>query len=233
MKSPARLATTPATTIRVLLVDDHRSVLWGLQRLIDGERPTMEVVATATNAQAAVEVLRQESVDVVLLDLDLGGESGLEAIPLFCAVSTARILVLTGIRDPAMHDRAVLAGACGVVNKVEPADTILKAVGKAAAGELWLDRGATGRIFIELSRRNSSASQDPLRERIARLTPRELEIVRTLTTDASTTTKAVAARMGISEHTLRNHLTSIYEKLGVTSRLELWVFASKNGLAER
>ena len=216
-------------TIRVMLVDDHRSVIWGLQRLIDGEMPRMRVVATVQDAKEAAEVLAREQVDVILLDLDLGGSSGIDAIPELLARSKARVLILTGMRDQAMHDRAVLAGASGVIGKENSAETILKAIVKAFQGELWLDREATGRIFVELSRREQ-ASADPEQERVATLTPRERQIVVEMASDAAATPRAIAAKLCISEHTLRNHLTSIYDKLGVSGRLELWALAARHGL---
>ena len=225
------MTDSPASgSLNILLVDDHRAILWGLERLIQSEAPLMRVAAAVTTVPAALEVLRTQSVDVILLDLDLGEMSGVDAIGQFAGVNPARVLVLTGSRDVALHDRAVLAGAFGVVSKEDPAETILKAIRKAAAGELWLDRSATGRIFIELSRRKVAPAPDPNRTKLESLTPRERQIVAELASDASATTRAVATKMCISEHTLRNHLSAIYEKLGVASRLELWAFAGKHGL---
>jgi DNA-binding NarL/FixJ family response regulator len=126
----------------------------------------------------------------------------------------------------------VLAGACGVVTKEDTAETILKAIEKAYHGELWLDRAATGRIFVELSRRNSTDRKDPNQQKISALTARERQIVIEMASDAGATTRSVAEKMCISEHTLRNHLTSIYDKLGVSSRLELWAYANKHGLTK-
>jgi DNA-binding NarL/FixJ family response regulator len=123
-------------------------------------------------------------------------------------------------------------GACGVVTKEDTAETILKAIEKAYHGELWLDRAATGRIFVELSRRNSTDRKDPNQQKISALTARERQIVIEMASDAGATTRSVAEKMCISEHTLRNHLTSIYDKLGVSSRLELWAYANKHGLTK-
>ena len=96
--------------IRVLLVDDHRSVLWGLEKLIQSEQPGMELVGTATTSAEALRILESATADVILLDLDLNGESGLLAIPGILARSKAQVLILTGSRDPVLHDNAVLAG---------------------------------------------------------------------------------------------------------------------------
>lgn len=215
--------------IKVMLVDDHRSLLWGLERLINGEKPRMLVVGTATNQADALALIPKIEPDVILLDLDLGGESGINAIANFLARSSARVLILTGVRDPVTHDSAVLAGACGVVTKEDTAETILKAIEKAYRGELWLDRAATGRLFVALSSR-STDKKDPQQLKISALTARERQIVLEMATDASATTRSVADKLCISEHTLRNHLTSIYGKLGVSSRIELWAYANKHGL---
>lgn len=219
-----------ATPIRIMLVDDHRSVLWGLERLIEGEKSRMEIVGKATTCTEAVELAAKLSPDVILLDLDLGGESAISVLPTLVTKTRARVLVLTGVRDPSMHDNAVLAGARGIVEKEDTAETILKAIEKVHAGEMWLDRVATGRIFVELSRKGTSREEDADQRKIAALTERERQIVMALVDDAGASAKAIAARLHISEHTLRNHLTSIYEKLGVTNRLELFVYASKHGL---
>lgn len=222
-----------AAPIRVMLVDDHRSVLWGLERLIDGEKPRMQVVATATSHEAAKAALAEAVPDVILLDLDLGGAIDIDVIADFTTRTSARVLVLTGLRDQALHDRAVLAGARGVVTKDRSAETIITAIERVHHGELWLDRAATGRIFVELSRKDRGDDAPQPRELIESLTPRERAIVTELASDASATTRDIARKLSISEHTLRNHLSSIYGKLGVSTRLGLWVIANKHGLARQ
>ena len=216
--------------IRILLLDDHRSVLWGLEKLIEGEHPRMQVVGKATTSAEALKLLDEVQPDIILLDLDLGGENGSNAIQSLIAKSKAKVLVLTGSRDIAVHDAAVLAGAMGVVEKGEPAETILKAIRKVHEGEIWLDRSATGRIFLELSRNKASEAQNPEQRKIASLTPRERQIVAEIGSDAAAGSKVIAERLHISEHTLRNHIASIYEKLEVSSRLELFAYAGKHGI---
>ena len=221
-----------APPIRVFLVDDHRTVLWGLQRLIESDGPGMQVVGTATSAEEAIAQLPELHADVILLDLDLGGRSGIDILPTLREISGgARVLVLTGMRDGRLHEQAIVAGACGVVTKESSADTILKAIGKAYVGEMWLDRTATARIFMELSRRGRGEVPDPVELQIRSLTHRERQIISALTADAGASTRSIAATLCMSEHTLRNHLSSIYDKLRVSSRVELWAFATKHGLA--
>jgi DNA-binding NarL/FixJ family response regulator len=222
--------SSPDAPIRILLVDDHRSVLWGLEKLIEGESPRMEVIGKATNSADAMHLLDQASPDLILLDIDLGGENGIHAIPALLAKSGSKVLVLTGSRDVSLHDSAVMAGAMGVVEKGEPAETILKAIRKVYEGEIWLDRSATGRIILELSRKQAAEAQNPEQKKIASLTPRERQVVAEIGSDASASSRVIAERLHISEHTLRNHIASIYEKLQVSSRLELFAYAGKHGI---
>lgn len=219
--------------IRVFLVDDHRSILWGLERLIESCGPSMALAGSATGTAEALGALRQVEADVILLDLDLGEESGIDAIPRLIAGCKAKILILTGLRDEAVHQSAILAGARGVVSKEARAETILAAISKVHAGEVWLDRAATGRLLVEVMRK--SASRDAAgsdQRKIAELTVREREIIALAASNAGATAKVIAEELSISEHTLRNHLTSIYEKLGVANRLELYAFAHEHRLAK-
>lgn len=225
------MMNTPSNpSIRILLIDDHRCILWGLEKLIESERPRMEVVGKATNSLEAIELARKHLPDVILLDMDLAGESGVDVIPELISVSQAHVLVLTGVRDPSIHDRAVLAGARGVVEKGDPAETILKAIEKVHEGQLWLNRATTSRIFMGLSRRNGAQLMDPDEHRIATLTDRERKVVCVMSAHAGVSAKGIAVMLHISEHTLRNHLTSIYGKLGVANRLELFDYAHKRRL---
>lgn len=210
--------------IRVLLVDDHRGVLWGLRKLIDGEAPRMSVVAEATCWQEVLNGLRHDP-DVVLLDLDLGEESGLDMLPKLRERSRARVIILTGVRDTEMCDQAVVQGASGVVHKEEPVEVILKAISRVHGGELWLDAGTTGRAFAALSGKHTMRSR---RAPAALLTDKQRLVVAAVVEHKGASAKVIAEAMHISPHTLRNHLASIYEKLGVHRRLDLVLYAMKN-----
>lgn len=221
---------TSVTPIKILLIDDHRSVLWGLEKLIDGEKPKMEVIGSATTPAEAMILLATISPDVILTDLDLNGESAVNIIPNLIGNSTAKVLVLTGSRDLALRDSAMIAGARGVVEKGDTAETILKAIEMVHNGEIWIDRISTSRIFNELSRKKSTEADNPEQRKIATLTRKERQTAAEIASDAAANTKTIAARLCISENTLRNHLTSIYSKLEITNRLELFVYANKHGI---
>lgn len=118
----------------------------------------------------------------------------------------------------------MLNGARGVVYKEEPAETILKAIEKVQEGELWLDRSTTGRIFISLLRAGKNTAC-PITDKITTLTPKERAIVNAFAEEAGASNKKIARTLCISEQTLRNHLTSIFSKLNITNRFDLFMFA--------
>ena len=217
-------------TIRVVLIDDHRSVLWGLEKLIDSQQPRMQVIGKFTSYAEASGELGRLQPNVILLDLDLGVEHGIDAIPRLIPITKAKILILTGSRDTALHDRAIIAGAKGILEKENSAETILTAIQQVHEGQLWMDQARMGRIIQELSKKKNDEEKNPERKKIDSLTQRERKIILAVTSRAGATGSDVAKVLHISESTLRNHLSSIYTKLELTNRLELWDYAYKNGL---
>mgnify|MGYP001580704911 FL=1 len=216
--------------IRVLLVDDHRTVLWALEKLVGSEPSKMELVGSATNCAEALDLAGKMCPDVIVLDLDLGEENALEAISGLIARSDAKLLVLTRSRDQALHDKAAIAGARGIVEKQDPAETIVKAIEKIHQGQLWLNRITTGRVFVELSRKSAFEDVNPERRKISSLTSRERAVISVMAANGKANAQAIAKMLHISESTLRNHLTSIHAKLEVANRLELFIYANKHGL---
>ena len=214
--------------IRVMLVDAHRIILSGLQRLIDDEKPEMGVVATATSGEGALEFAQSANPDVIVMDVELVNGNAALLIPELIGARDRRVLLL-GSGKANDHEPAILHGASGVVRKQETAEVLLKAIRKVHDGQLWLDRSSTGRLFVELSRRKQMVL-DPAREKMASLTVREQDVVRTLVSRPSADNKTLAVSLHIGEHTLRNHLSRIYDKLGVPNRVELFLFAQRYGL---
>jgi two-component system, NarL family, nitrate/nitrite response regulator NarL len=203
-------------------------VCWGLERLVQTGHPRLEVSGMAATLAESLPLLQRHPADVVVIDLD--GEDVCESLVELHAQTHAKVLVLTGSPDLALLDRAVLAGVRGIVKKRESPSTLLKAIEKVHDGELWIDRGATSRIFMEMARQKASERNDPEKSKIATLTMRERQTIIALASDASAPGKVIAERLCISEHTLRNHLTSIYSKLGLSNRLDLYAYASKHSL---
>lgn len=219
---------TTARLIRVFLVDDHRATLWGLERLIDSAAGRMSLIGSATSIQELLSSPASRDADVIVLDLDLGGLDSTDALAELMQVLGARVLVLTGARDPDAHRRAVLAGARGVVRKEEPVDMLLRAIEKVHEGDVWVNRALIGDIMDILS--GAKAAAAPADARIASLTPRELAVIAAVVSHKGAKSLVLAEDLGISEHTLRNHLTVIYHKLEVHGRLELYVYAMEHGL---
>lgn len=217
--------------IRILLIDDHQSFLWGMVKLIESDGPNMQVIGTASDIPEALAILERQQPDVILLDIDLHGVNSLDSMPGLREVTSAFVLILTGVRDADTHDRAVLAGARGVVQKEAPPEIILKAIKKVCQGEIWLDRAATGRVFSKLLD-HSSNHVSPETAKIATLTSREREIIEVMIQQGHSTNKQIAAHLNMSEHTLRNHLSSIYSKLEVENRLELVMYAVKHRIGD-
>ncbi len=225
------MQTTQA--IKVMIIDDHPTMLWGLDKLISGEKPKMEVVATARSPEEALERLARQGQavpDVVLLDLDLDGKSGLDLLPRLLQNPVTRVLILTGERKQAVLDQAVQKGARGILRKDASAEHVLKAIEKTHEGELWLDRGTLGRVFTEFMDPAAAAKLGPEAEKQASLTGRERKIIQMIVDGQGASNKELAQRLFISEHTLRNHLTSVYHKLDIGNRLELYVYAVKHQL---
>jgi len=224
--------TSPSQNpIRILLVDDHQSFLWGMVKLIESDSATMTVIGTAADIPEALVIAQREQPDIILLDIDLNGINSLDSLPILREVTSALVLILTGVRDPETHDRAVLSGARGVVQKEAQAELILKAIRKVHEGEIWLDRAATSRVFNKLLD-HSSNPVSPEATRIASLTLREREIIDVIIKQGRSTNKQIAVHLNMSEHTLRNHLSSIYGKLEVENRLELAMYAVKHRISE-
>lgn len=207
------------SAIRLFLIEDHPVVREGLRMLLEAEGD-LRVLGAAASASGALDALRATPPDVILLDLDLGAEDGLEWFPRIAeAAPAARVLVLTAVREPGRDEGAFLAGARGFVRKEAPADELLRAVRTVAAGGLWFDPRTVAGARAE------GAHGDPL----AALTARERDILRLV--GEGLRNEEVARRLGISEKTVRNHLTAVFDKVGVSGRLELVVFAYRHGLA--
>lgn len=217
--------------LRLLLVDDHQSFLWGLVKLIESDGPGMKVIGTASDMPEALEAVEREQPDIILLDIDLRGVNSLDSMSILLKITKAPVLILTGVRDTETRDRAMLSGARGIIQKEESAETILKAIKCVYRGEIWLDRASTGRIFSKLLNPLSSETS-PEVAKIASLTAREREIIDVIIKHGRSTNKEIASHLNMSEHTLRNHLSSIYSKLDLENRLELAMYALKHKLSK-
>ena len=219
----------PETTIQIFLIDDHQSFSDGLAMLINTNKPEMKVIGTAKSREDAFQAIAEKQPDVILLDVDLGDDNGLEILPEMLDKTNAKIIILTGIRDPLVHQKAVIKGASGVLQKTDSAQTILKAIKKVHDGEIWINNEILNQVLNQLTRKGGS-SADSNRQKIASLTSREREIIAALVNYDSSTNKAIARQLYISDSTLKNHLSAIYDKLELKNRVELLKYALANNL---
>lgn len=210
--------------IRVLIVDDHRLVLTGL-RLMCAQDPALEVVGQASTPEAAIAEATRTQPNVILLDVDLNGDSGLDAISELRAASPAsRIVVMTGLRDPALQARALQLGTNGFVSKERSSEVILKAIRKVSEGELWFDRDVVSATVTHFLKTHETPTGQP------HFTAREQDLIRLVGEGMSN--GLIAQRLGISEKTVRNQLTVVFEKAQVRDRLQLAVYAFRTGLVQ-
>ena len=223
------MASRTTNAIRILLVDDHAVVRAGLRMIIQS-REGMTIVGEAGNRDDALALAASEHPEIILLDLDLGGDSGMALIAdLIAAACEARIIILTGLRDPESHRQAVLLGAMGIVKKEKAAEVLITAIERVHAGEAWLDPSLMAGVLTEMTRSSRGRKTDPEKDKIAALTNREREVIALV--GEGIKSKEIAGRLFISETTVRHHLTSIFDKLGVADRVELLIYAYRHGLA--
>lgn len=212
--------------IKVLLIDSHQISAHGISALINGDKRFM-ICGIASSSKQAFAKIASDSPDVIILEPDLCNENGLDLITKLIQESNAKIIVLTSLRELGIHDLAVVRGARGVLTKMESPDTLLKAIEKIHEGELWVNRNATSRILMQIAAANAPKEVTIQEKRLASLTIKEQKVVHAIHDSSESTLKQVANKLHISEHTLRNHLASIYEKLEVRNRLELYVFCNR------
>jgi len=213
--------------LKVLIIDDSPVIIARLKNMLD-EMPGVMVLGEVRNGREAMSFLNIIVPDVILLDLDLGVEKGLDHLPdLLERFLPARILVLTALTDTQQHLAAVASGASGVVVKEQAPEALLQAVEGVNAGEAWIESSLMTAVMGKLNRPTEEKT-NPEAEKISRLTPREKEIV-SLVSEGMNGEK-IAAHLKISEATVRNHLTSILGKLGLANKFELAVYAHRHGL---
>jgi two-component system, NarL family, nitrate/nitrite response regulator NarL len=222
------MQTAVGQPIRILIIDDQ-AIMSSCLRLLFESRPWLQVIGETPKAFDAFTVARDQYPDIILLDIDLGDTDGLDLLPdLLSAAPQARVVVLTGIRDPEIHRRAVRLGAMGLVTKDEPTELLLQAIAKVHAGEVWLDRTLLASVLGEITRSGKAQPVDPEVLKMATLTPREREVIALV--GQGYKNRQVANRLCIAEATVRHHLTSIFAKLGVADRLELVIYAYRHNL---
>ena len=223
------MTETTTKLIRILIADDHAIFRDGLRKLLESE-PGMAVVGEAVNGEEVVKLARQVTPDIVLLDLAMPVRSGLEALRVLSEPpNNVRVILLTALIERDQIVEALQLGARGIVLKESATQILLKAIHHVMDGEIWVGRESVQDLLRLLNELKEPAV--PRRKEKFGLTPRELDIVSAIV--AGSNNRSIATQFSISEQTVKNHLSSIFDKMGVSTRLELALKAVKYHLAPR
>jgi len=199
--------------INLLLVDDSEVVRMGLRALL-GTEPTIKIVGEATNVASAVEHCARLQPDVVLLDIRLPDGTGIDACRQILKRSeNSRVLILTSVVDDTIVDEAIRAGAHGYLLKEVDGRGLVSAIRDVAAGKSILDPAITARV-MQIMKSGASGGRDPL----ALLSPQEKRVLALIAEGC--TNKEVGVRLNLSEKTVKNYLSTVFEKLHVSRRAE-------------
>jgi DNA-binding NarL/FixJ family response regulator len=204
--------------VRIVIVDDHAMLRAGLEQLLGGEAD-LEVVGTAASGDEAVTVVRELRPDVVLMDLQMPGVDGVSATREIVGEELADVLVLTSYSDAERIVGALDAGALGYLLKDAEPEEVLRGIRAVARGESPIDPKAA-RELLGARRTTAAAGVD--------LTPRESEVLALVRQGLAN--KQIARRLGISERTVKAHLTSTFQRIGVVDRTQAALWAERNGI---
>ena len=214
---------------RILIADDHPIFRDGLRRLLETE-PDLKVIGEACDGAEAVRLAKQLKPDILLLDLAMPRHPGLEALREMSSASNqnaVRVILLTAAAEKAQIVEALQLGARGIVLKDSATQLLLKAIHTVMAGEYWVGRESVSNLVQYLQTLVKSSGEEARQKKFG-LTPRELEIVSAVV--AGYSNKETAEYFKISEDTVKHHLSNIFDKLGVSRRLELALFAVNQSL---
>lgn len=214
------------TLIRILLIGDYSIFRSALRMVLETDKK-LRVVAEAEKFELVDEIVSQDRPDLIVVDL-----------PDFCAKDTLPffqnvkipVLVLVGKHDVDFYQRCLRFGISGLILKEESTETLFKAIEKIHVGEIWFDRTIMGQTIRQLVVEKQNSHDSPKAQVADALTDRERQVVDLICKGLKN--KEIAQRLYISETTVRHHLTSVFNKLEITSRLELVVYAFKNNLVQ-
>jgi two-component system, NarL family, nitrate/nitrite response regulator NarL len=213
-------------TIRVLMADDHVIFRDGLRKLLESE-DDITIVGEASNGNECVHMLTKLKPDILLLDLRMPGKDGLAVLEEANLDSlTTRIIVWTAAEDERDAVQAMRLGARGIVLKQSASDLLVKSIRRVHGGEIWLDN----RITAEVMKAFAKTSDNGPRRDKPLLSNREMEIVQLVAKGYRN--KEIGGKLFISEQTVKNHMHNIFDKLGVSDRLELALYAIHHRLIE-
>jgi DNA-binding NarL/FixJ family response regulator len=217
------------STIRIVIADDHPIFRDGLRKLLESE-PGFSVVSEAADGNEAVALVERMAPDVLLLDLAMPKRPGLDALrDLANGPQSVRTILLTAAIEKTEIVKALQLGARGIVLKEVATELLFKCIRCVMRGEYWVGRESVADLVEMLQSLSSAESRDKGRSAYG-LTKREQQIVQQVV--AGLTNRDIARHLGISEDTVKHHVTNVFNKVGVSTRLELALFAVHKGLIQ-
>jgi len=214
------------SSLRILLVDDHEVVRLGLRSLLD-HHPNFEVVGEAAAESEAVQKALELEPDIVLMDIRLAGGSGVDACQqITAAMPEVKVVMLTSYAEDEMLFAAIRAGAAGYVLKQVGSNDLIRAIESASRGEATLDPSLTQRVFSEI--RHSIQKEEAAA--FGELTAQEMQVLALIA--EGKTNREIASALFLSEGTVRNYVSSILSKLGVSNRAEAAAYAIQHHLKD-
>ena len=215
-------------TIRIVIADDHPILREGLRKLLEAE-PDLRVIGEAGDGVEAVKAVRRLKPDLLLLDLAMPRQTGLEALREIgtLASTSIRTVVLAAAIEKAQVAQAIQLGARGVVLKESATQLLLRCIRAVMGGQYWVGDEVVSSL-VEVLRDLLPAADGGDRQDHFGITRREMEVINAIV--SGYTNKDIAQKFSLSEQTVKHHLTNIFDKLGVSNRLELALFAVNHHL---
>jgi DNA-binding NarL/FixJ family response regulator len=224
-----RSSDSPTTPIQLIVCDDHALFREGLSRLLD-EEDGFEVIGKAADGQELVEKTLELRPDVILLDVVMPGMDGIDAVRVLHRRKVpARIIMLSAFDEERFVLDAWKAGIHGYILKDTATQELVRAVRCVADGEVWIGEGFLSRL-MDKYRAAVEGEEATAADQPGGLTPRETEVLKLVATGLRN--KEIAARLFVSEKTVKTHLTHIYQRLGLNDRVEVALYAIRHGLVD-
>jgi two-component system nitrate/nitrite response regulator NarL len=215
-------------SIRIVLIDKHVLLRAGMRLLLE-KHQGIKVVGEAGNLNDGLKSLAEQKPDIILFRINLNKRSYTDNIPIIRNASyQARLILITEGNDPQILQQVIEDGVAGIVSPTQEPEILLKAIDKVIEGEVWLERSIFADALLRLTRNQHNLDANPKEKNIAQLSKRERKVV--LLIGRGYKNKTIASLLGITDITVRHHLTSIYSKLGVSDRLELLLYINRYGL---
>ena len=210
--------------MKVIICDDQAIVRDGLELLLKLEQD-IDVVGLAQDGAEAVDLAAKTSPELVLMDLKMPGMNGVEATRRICALyPKTKVLVLTTFDDDEWVFDAIRAGASGYLLKDTPRGKVIEAIRGTVMGKSYVDPSVAGKLLDQVANKQEQPSQSIT----AKLTGREVDVLRLIARGLSN--PEIAEKLHLSEGTIRNHVSAIFSKLGVSDRTQLAILAIRHGL---